>query len=148
MGNFATKIVIKAPVTKVWQVLSATGDIHYWNPGVKASRTTSKQTEGVGATRFCDLGGKNYLDEEVVVWQPNEKLTMRITGTNLPFAAADVHFSLRANDNDTQVTVSPLYKLKYGVIGELMDKLVVRNSYQRGMEALLAGLKAFVEKQA
>lgn len=148
MGSFATERIIHAPVTAVWQTLSAIGDIHLWNPGVRASHTTSAQTAGEGATRYCDLGGKNYLDEAVVLWQPNEKLTMRITGTNLPFATADIRFSLRAEGEQTIVTVSPIYKLKFGILGELLDRVYVRNNYKNGMDALLAGLKQFVEQGA
>ena len=147
MGSFATETTIDAPVTAVWQALSAIGEIYQWNPGVRASHTTSEQTEGVGTTRFCDLGGKNYLDEAVVLWQPNEKLTMRITGTNLPFATADIRFTLRAEDGQTVVTVSPLYQLKFGVLGRLLDRIYVRNNYHKGMKSLLAGLKQFVEQQ-
>ena len=148
MGSFAIETKIEAPVTEVWQALGEIGDIYRWNPGVRASHTTSEQEAGLGATRFCDLGGKNFLDEEVVLWQPNEKLTMRITGTNLPFATADIRFTLRPENDTTVVTVSPLYKLKYGLLGELLDRVYVRKSYQKGMEALLAGLKAHVEGEA
>jgi uncharacterized protein YndB with AHSA1/START domain len=148
MGSFATETKIEAPITEVWQALGEIGDIYRWNPGVRAWHTTSEQGDGLGATRYCDLGGKNYLDEEVVLWQPNEKLTMRITGTNLPFATADIRFTLHAENGSTVVTVSPLYKLKYGVMGELLDRVYVRKSYQKGMEALLAGLKAHVEGKA
>lgn len=148
MGSFAIKTKIKAPVADVWQALGAIGDIYLWNPGVQASHTTSEQAEGLGSTRFCDLGGKNYLDEEVVSWQPNEKLTMRITGTNLPFATADIRFTLQPEPDGTVVTVSPLYKLKFGMLGALLDWAYVRKSYRGGMESLLAGLKAFVEERA
>lgn len=148
MGSFATETTIEAPVTEVWQALGEIGDIYRWNPGVRASHTTSDQEVGLGTTRYCDLGGTNFLDEEVVLWQPNEKLTMRITGTNLPFATADIRFTLRPEYEGTVVTVSPLYQLKYGVMGELLDRIYVRKSYQKGMEALLAGLKAHVEGEA
>ena len=146
MSSFATEMKINAPVAEVWQALAAIGNIYQWNPGVKASYTTSEVSEGLGATRYCDLGGKNFLDEEVVVWQPNEALTMRITGTNLPFATADIRFSLRPEGEETIVTVSPLYELKFGVLGKVLDRAYVRKSYEKGMVALLAGLKEFVEE--
>ena len=148
MGSFATETRIEAPVDEVWRALGEIGDIYRWNPGVRASHTTSEEEAGLGVTRYCDLGGKNYLDEEVVAWQPNEKLTMRITGTNLPFETADIRFTLRPENGATVVTVSPLYKLKYGVMGKMLDRVYVRKSYQKGMEALLAGLKAHVEGEA
>ena len=148
MGSFATETKIEAPLGDVWRALGEIGDIYRWNPGVRASHTTSEQEEGLGATRYCDLGGKNYLEEEVVVWQPIEKLTMRITGTNLPFKTADIRFTLRPDNDGTVVTVSPLYNLKFGVMGELLDRVYVRKSYQKGMEALLEGLKRYVEGDA
>lgn len=148
MSAFVEEIEIKASITAVWQTLSAIGEIYAWNPGVYASHTTSTQTEGIGATRFCDLGGKDFLDEKVVAWQPEEKLTMRIINTNLPFATADIHFTLRASPSGTLVTVSPRYKLKYGPLGALLDRFYVRKNYQKGMIALLAGLKRHVETEA
>jgi hypothetical protein len=45
------------------------------------------------------------------------------------------------------VTVAPDYSLKGGIVGVLMDTLVVRRMYVRGMEAMLSGLKKHVEDQ-
>ena len=145
MNSFSQEIQIDAPVNKVWETLADIGTIYRWNPGVIESHTTSTGIEGLGATRYCDLGGKNFLDEEVVAWKPNEQLTMRITDTNMPFAHADIRFYLRPEDSGTHVTVSPEYKLKYGIIGTLLDKMFVEKTYSKGMASLLAGLKKHVE---
>lgn len=145
MNSFSRETSISAPVEQVWQALADIGEIYNWNPGVVASKTTSIGIEGLGATRYCDLGGKNYLEEEVVAWQPNEQVTMRITGTNMPFAQAEIRFYLRPENNGTHVTVSPEYKLRYGIIGTILDKLFVEKTYSKGMESLLAGLKQYVE---
>ena len=148
MHNFKTRTTINAPVNVVWQTLADIGTIYKWNPGVRASHLTSKQQIGVGAARFCDLGGKNYLDETVVVWQPEAQLTMRITATNMPFASADIQFFLNADqEGNTAVTVSPRYQLKWGLLGRLLNKIYVGATYKKGMAALLAGLKAYVERQ-
>lgn len=155
MNEFTVNTTINAPVDAVWAALADIGDIAAWNPGVQASHTTSAQAEGVGACRHCDLGGKNYLDEEVVTWRENEAITFRIVGTNMPFDSADpqggdsaphIRFTLTPIGDQTQVTCSPIYKLKYGVAGTLMDKLFVARTYKSGMEGLLAGLKKHVEK--
>lgn len=148
MGSFATETTIDAPVDAVWEALSDIGSIYEWNPGVIQSHATSDTTEGLGATRTCDLGGDNFLDEEVVAWKPGEQLTMRIVGTNLPFETADVRFYLRPEGDQTVVTVSPDYKLKFGPMGSLMDRFYVRGTYQKGMDNLLQGLKEHVEENA
>jgi uncharacterized protein YndB with AHSA1/START domain len=147
MGTFEVQTEINAPVADVWAALADIGSIYQWNPGVKASHATSDEADGMGATRHCDLGGKNFLDEEVVLWEPERKLTMRINDTNMPFDSADIRFTLEPNGDSTTVTCSPIYKIKYGPIGSLLDRFYVSRTYEKGMEALLAGLKKYVEAE-
>lgn len=145
MTTFATDIWIDAPLEHVWETLADIGSIHRWNPGVVASHATSESTSGLGATRYCDLGGRNYLHESVVHFEPGEALTMRVEDTNLPFESVDIRFTLTETDAGTQVTVSPIYELKFGPMGALVDRLYVRRTYERGMAALLRGLKDHAE---
>ncbi len=147
MGTFETKTTVNASKTAVWNALADIGNIANWNPGVVKSYVTSdQQAEGVGATRYCDLGGKNFLDEEVVKWEPEQALTMRVTNTNMPFKTIDIRFTLKAlNQTQTEVLLSPIYEMKYGPVGKLMDSLFVKNTYRNGMDSLLSGLKNHLE---
>jgi hypothetical protein len=145
MSSFSANTFTQAEPEAVWKVLADIGRIYIWNPGVESSHLTSEASQGVGTARFCDLGGGNYLDENVVSWEPNRALTMRITKTNLPFRSADIRFTLREENGGTVVEVSPLYELKYGLIGKLMDGLFIGHTYKRGMENLLEGLKNHIE---
>jgi uncharacterized protein YndB with AHSA1/START domain len=149
MASFTTETKIEAPVEEVWNALADIGNIYRWNRGVVDSHLTSDEAAGIGAARYCDLGGNNYLDEQVVEWEHGERLTMRIVGTNLPFKTVDIRFRLRPNpDTDrggTAVSVSPVYELKYGPMGKILDAVYVRGTYLKGMKALLRGLKDYVE---
>ena len=148
MSTFETEINIEAHIEQVWDALADIGSIYQWNPGVHESYATSDEASGLGATRFCDLGGKNYLNEEVVEFETCRKLTMRVTGTNMPMEKADIHFTLEADGDHTRVTCAPAYTLKYGPLGSLMDRFFVRGTYEKGMQSLLRGLKEHVEGQA
>lgn len=64
MSTFSTKINIEAPSNRAWEVLADIGNIYIWNPGVVHSHATNDH-KGIGASRHCDLGGKNYLDEDL-----------------------------------------------------------------------------------
>jgi len=147
MGTFAESIVIDAPKDVVWKVLADIGSIHQWNPGVVDSHLTTSGAVKLGARRRCELGGKNYLDEQVIEWAPGKALTMRIIETNLPFKTADIRFTLGSRDSETYVTVSPQYELKFGLLGALLDAVYVRFQYRRGMVNLLKGLKRHIERQ-
>jgi uncharacterized protein YndB with AHSA1/START domain len=144
MSSFSTEIKIQASVEQVWSVLADIGHIDRWNPGVVESHVLSDQPAGLGASRYCNLGDKNFLNEEVVTWEEGKRLTMRITDTNLPLRA-DIQFTLRPENGSSVVTVSPEYTVKYGPLGWLLDRFYVRSNYEKGMNALLAGLKAYVE---
>ena len=145
MAEFARSIHIAAPVADVWAALDDIAAIARWNPGVRESRLIGTRPNGEGAARFCDLGGRNYLHEEVVLHEPERALTMRITETNLPFQHADIRFRLQPDGPGTRVTVSPVYRLRFGPLGSLLDASYVKRTYRRGMDALLAGLKRHVE---
>ncbi len=145
MSNFTTEIKIDAPVDRVWDTLADIGSIDEWNPGVKRSHVTTDRREGLGTGRHCELPGKKHLDETVVDWEPHQRLTMRIVGTNLPLKTAEIRFALRPAGGGTIVTVSPTYKLKFGPLGTVLDQLFVRRTYLQGMRALLLGLKKHAE---
>ena len=94
MSGFERSTCIKAPVASVWEVLADIGSIADWNPGVVRSYVTGDRAGEVGSARHCDLGGKNYLDEEVVEWEEGRLLTMRVVGSNMPFKTA--HLACRS----------------------------------------------------
>ena len=148
--QFTVSTSIAAPKNQVWEVLADLGSIYKWNPGVKTSSTTSKAPRGENATRYCELqrpGGKSvgYLEERAVGWRQGEGYRIQVTESNLPLKTSSLLFSLEADGETTIVTVAPRYKLKGGAFGSLMDKLVGRRQYRKGLEGLLAGLKYHVE---
>ena len=147
MATFSTAIEIDAPVEKVWETLADIGNIYQWNPGVKFSRTNN-EISGLGGSRHCELPGKRFLEEDVVEWEERKALTMRVVGTNLPFERADIRFTLEGEGGHTQVTVSPHYEVKYGVLGKMMDAVILRPTYRMGMKGLLEGLKRFTESKS
>ncbi|MDX1528976.1 MAG: SRPBCC family protein [Gammaproteobacteria bacterium] len=147
MSQFTESIAISAAPEAVWSALADIGNICEWNPGVKNSEQTSQGDVGVGATRRCQLGGRNYLNEEIILFEPGRRMSIRITDTNLPFKSAEIRFALTANGNQTIVEVTPDYQLKFGIIGRLLDALMGRSQYRKGMRELLQGLKEFVESR-
>lgn len=144
-SSFERAVEVAAPVEAVWRVLAEIGEIHRWNPGVVESRLTTGQAEGLGAARYCDLGGGNYLVERVAAWEEGRALTMEVTETNLPLEDIFIRFHLEPSETGTRVTLSPVYKVRFGPLGRLLDAVYLRRAYARGMEALLAGLRADVE---
>jgi uncharacterized protein YndB with AHSA1/START domain len=146
MASCSTHIRINATKEQVWAVLSDFGGIYRWNPGVRNSFSTSDIKQGTHATRRCELlTGDDYLDERVLEWVEGESFKVEIYETNLPLHKNIVAFSIEPTDGGTIVTVTPDYALKYGPVGWLMDRIMVRQLFNGGMEDLLSGLKYYVE---
>lgn len=150
MSSFTETTEIDAPREQVWAVLADIGSIHRWNPGVKASHATSAEPGGEGATRHCDLqrpGGKGvgYLEERAFDWREGEGFRIEITDSNLPFRAAVISFAVESRGASTAVSASPDYELRFGPLGQLLDRIAVRRQYRAGMAQMLAGLKQYVE---
>jgi len=146
MGEFEEQIIVSASPDKVWDVLADIRNIYLWNPGVVRSKLTTYGEVRVGACRHCNLGGKNYLDEEVIEFEKPHRLTMRINETNLPFKAAEIRFTVEPQGDKTLVRVSPKYQLKFGLLGSILDTIMVRSQYRKGMQELLRGLRNYVEQ--
>lgn len=144
MPVFKEEITINAPAATVWAVLADIGTIGRWNPGLRSSERINA-VEGLGAQRTCIISKSQWLSEEVIAFLPHKEITFQIIRTSLPFEAATIQFTLFEGGSGTRVTLAPRYTLNYGVFGRLMDALMVRSAYRKGMVALLEGLKQHVE---
>ena len=56
-----------------------------------------------------------------------------------------MEFSIESTDRGTIAKVTQDYTLKYGPVGWLMDRIMVRQLFNGGMEDLLSGFKYYVE---
>ncbi len=136
---------IDAPQDKVWSTLADLGSIYKWNPGVTHSHSTSDATQGEGATRHCDLDDKNYLEERAFDWREGEGYKIDVTESTMPLESNIVTFQIAPDGAGTRVSVTADYKLKFGVIGALMDMLFAKRQMQQAFDDMMAGLKHYVE---
>jgi len=141
-------IYIDAAPDQVWRALADFGNIARYNPGVPQSYVTSDQAEGVGATRHCDLAMAGAsLEERIIDWQEGQSYTVEIyDGEKLPpVHHIHVTLSMEPDGEGTRAMTHMTYQLKFGPLGALLDRWMVRKNMSQGMEGLLAGLKHYCE---
>ena len=136
--TFTETIEIDAPVATVWATLADIGSITEWNPGLVGSKTTNDAI-GLGATRYCDIDGRQNLNEGVIHFESERAITSRITRSTLPFRSAVIRFTLAAEGEKAIVSVSPDYELKYAFVGHLLDRAFVLAAYRKGMRVCSPG---------
>ena len=129
-----------------------------FSPAVAKAYYTSKARTGVGASRHCDLQNPSgYVEERITDWQEGKGFTIKIYESKAPLKSAFGRFMLRPIETvrfwhrfwsirrGTVVTFTVDYQLKFGRLGALMDLLIARRQFQKGADALVSGLKHFVE---
>lgn len=98
MSTITRRRTIDAPPAEVWATLADFGNIAVWAPDVDHSCLTTSDDDPLQTTRRVQAGS-NTLLEDVIVWQPPERLAYRLRG--LPPMAGDVTTEWRLADAAT-----------------------------------------------
>lgn len=149
MTTFKKQIAINSPKQKVWEIVSDLGSIYKFNPGVSKSYYTTDKTEGIGAARICELQPAGKIIETVTNWIEGSGFLLRIDPLEKapPVKNFSGFFELeKLNNHETQVSVTINYEMKLGVIGHLLNNLIIQSKMEDSIEHLLEGLKIHSEK--
>lgn len=141
-------IHIGAPPEKVWSVLASLDSLHRYDPGVKQSEIISASREGPGSERRCDLAPGGWFKEKVVNWKPHQSLSFELFECTSPIRRLTHHYTLTADGTGTVVVQRMEYELKFGMLGQLLDALLLRRKWDAGIKGFFAGLKRYVEAGA
>ena len=143
----SAKVEIEASAEKVWGVLADFGNVSIFNPNVTESHLTADKTNGVGATRHCDLAfGGASIEERIVDWNEGSSYTIEIfDGSRNPFAQALGTFVVEPlDDNRSLVAMSVELKAKGGIFSGLLGR-ALKGQSRKAITGVLAGLKHHVE---
>ena len=128
----------------VWKVLADFPNISTWNGGVSASHATSTASDGVGATRHCDLAPVGALEETVLEWDPERKMVVSIDeARKLPIRTAVATFTIEPVGDGATVTIDYAYEPRPRLLAPLLDRQLTK-----GFNGFLADLgKAAVQPE-
>lgn len=147
MTTITSEVQINAPVEKVWRIMADFGGIYKYNPNVSSSHSTSAANSGVGATRHCDLLPAGSVEERISEWNEGRDYKVDIfQGKGVPpFKTAVARLSIRPQNNGSRVQMRFDYHIKFGLIGRLLDWLMVKKQFGKAVPSILAGLKHYAE---
>lgn len=139
------QVDIAATPTEVWGVL-ADLDLDEYDPVVTKSAIVGDEHEGLGATRRCDARQGRYFIEKVTDWQAPDRLQFTIIECNLPTRNLTHSYTLEATPTGTRVRQEMRYDTKFGLLGRVLDWLMIRRASDKGIKGFLVGLNATVLK--
>jgi ligand-binding SRPBCC domain-containing protein len=148
MTLLENSIYIEAPPAEVWSVLASLDALDRYDPGVKKSEIVSSTREGVGAARRCDLAPGGWFKEKVADWRPHETISFELFECSLPVRRLRHSYVLSREGAGTVVKQRMEYELKYGLLGAVLNALMVRKKWDAGIKSFFGGLKRYVETRS
>ena len=147
MTTLHNEITIDAPIEKIWAALANMEELEKYDPTVLKSTATTDAKNGLGTARKVDMrDGKNWFREKVTVFKPNEALAFELTACSFPIHQLTHSYSFHATGSQIKVKQVMQYQVKFGLLGRIMDGLMIRKKSDRGIKQFFAGLKSYVEK--
>jgi ribosome-associated toxin RatA of RatAB toxin-antitoxin module len=149
MTTLLNEITINAPIGKIWAALANIEELEKYDPAVKKSTALSALKSGPGATRKVDMrDDKNWFQEKVTIYRPNEAIEFELTACSFPVHQLKHTYSFHPTGNQIIVKQVMQYRIKYGLLGKIMDSFMIRKKSDNGIKLFLAGLKSYVEKNS
>lgn len=140
------EILVNASIDKLWNILTELDLLDKYDPTVKKSILISTEKTGIGAKRKVDmLDGKNWFEEEVTVFKQNSALTFQLTDCSFPIKGLKHSYSFEKIGNQTKVHQVMEYTVKFGLLGKLLDSLMIRKQSDSGIKKFLSGLQVYAE---
>lgn len=147
MGKLVNNITINASVDKIWDILTDLELLDKTDPTVKKATLISENKTGIDAKRKVLMqDGKNWFDEKITVFKPNEELVYQLTDCSFPIKGLKHTYRFQKSGNQTNVQQVMEYTVKFGFMGVLMDKIMIGKQFNSGINKFLNGLKSYAEK--
>ena len=148
MATIRNEITINAPIEKIWRALTEIDLLDKYDPTVKTSTSITPIKSGMGAKRKVEmLDGKNWFEERVIEFKVNEALTYELTACSFPIHTLKHTYSFETTGDQTKVKQIMDYTVKFGVLGKLLDTMMIRKQSDSGIKKFFLGLKAFTERK-
>ena len=137
--------VIDVPVDRAWELLSDFSHVHLIHPIVETVDQQSVDGRGLGAVRQCNMYDGNYALERIIAWdEAHRSYKVQLIDSSLPVKSILATLSVQDAGNDkSKLLVEMNIKAKYGLLGKIMERLVMKPQLGGTVGDLLGGVEAY-----
>ena len=148
MTTIRNKIIIDAPIDKIWYELATLDRLGLYDPSAKKSNVLTQNDSGIGSARRVDMeDGKNWFEEECTVFVKNQDLKYELTACSFPVHSLNHSYTFKKlNENCYEVSQVQNYKMKYRFLGKIMG-IALKYKWNNGVQSFLKGLKEISEQK-
>ncbi|MBP9218903.1 MAG: SRPBCC family protein [Sterolibacterium sp.] len=144
------EVIVNLPRAEIWSRLRDLSCPQKYVPGLRDCRMTTERKEGVGASRRVYTTSGMEMDETVVEWNEGQGFVIKLHDGSKPpppiFTEARFHYLLEdIPGGKTCFKPTMTYTLKFGVLGVLLDRLMINWIVRSNMKKVGLGFKQFYE---
>lgn len=145
MIHFQRTHTIDATPEAVWDVLGQYMHVDEFAPLITSVDALTDGEDRVGSKRRNHFENGTSLVEEVTVWRPNQGFTVALSDmAAMPLHEAQSEVSIEQKGNQSSVTWTFDYRVKYGPLGWLMGQTMMKMMMGKIIDGNLKGLAAKV----
>ncbi|HEY2406147.1 MAG TPA: SRPBCC family protein [Polyangiaceae bacterium] len=145
MTTISHDIHADCPPENVWKLLADLTAVQHYNPGVRRAGVDGTQQSGVGARRWCELAPKGRVVERVTRWEDGRALGLEVVESDWPIRFMRWVTRVDAQGSGTRITQTLEYEVKFGPLGALLDRLVMKRTLTRTLDGVFASLARHAE---
>jgi hypothetical protein len=140
MTTLRHEIDAPCPPQRIWSLLADLEAVEKYNPGVREAKIRGAQRTGIGATRVCELVPKGRVVERVTHWEEGRVLGLEVAESDWP-----IHFMrwvtrVEPSAAGTRITQQLEYRVKFGPLGWLLDRLAMERKLRTSLDGIFASL--------
>lgn len=145
MTTIRHDLIARCPAERVWSVLADLQAVQHYNPGVKGAAIVGEQRRGVGAMRSCELTPSGRVVERVTHWEDGEALGLEVVESSWPVRTMSWVTRVVPDGDRCRITQVLDYEPKLGLVGWLLDRLVMERKLTATLDDVLASLVRYAE---
>ena len=147
MTTIHHEIQAACPPENVWKILADLEEVARYNPGVRSATTIGLQRTGVGATRACELVPRGRVVERVTHWEEGRQVGLEVIESDWPIEFMRWVTRLEPSEGGTRIFQELEYGLKFGPLGWLLDRLVMKNKLTGTLDGVFSSIVRYAEGQ-
>lgn len=147
MTTLHHEILLNASVERIWQVLNDLEVVRYTNPMVATVEIISPNKTGVGAARHCVFKDGKFAKERVTACTPQRSISFELYEHAWPLQYMRWTNRLEQHGSQIKLLADTEYMPSMGVLGKLLNVLVMRRQFTQIIALSLTQLKEHIESK-
>ncbi|MCE7735021.1 MAG: SRPBCC family protein [Candidatus Heimdallarchaeota archaeon] len=137
---------INLPIEQVWEVVADFGNVHYYHPYVESTSLLTENNNELNAERVCHFYDGQNIHEKVTHFEKYEYVEIAILdGLKGPVKNVNGKIIVKkVSDEVTDLSMILSYETKFGIIGSVMNRLIMKSQFRKLINNVLAGLDHYV----